>query len=98
MYKQAPDYIQKGWHDWFAWYPVRMVGERKFAWLETIERKYYQPSRTHVVKAGLNENRYLDYMPVKKMHRRKGSDAEKTVYYTRAGSSYVDVNELINNL
>ena len=98
MYSKAPKKIRKGWHEWFAWYPVRMVGERKFAWLETVKRKYYQPNRSHVVKAGLNENRYLDYMPVKKMHRQKGSDSERTVYYTRSGTAYTDATELVNGL
>lgn len=27
------------WHDWFAWYPVR-VGSRDCRWLETVQRKY----------------------------------------------------------
>lgn len=26
------------WHDWFAWYPVR-VAEGDCRWLETVERK-----------------------------------------------------------
>lgn len=27
------------WHDWFAWYPVRM-GDNDCRWLETVERKW----------------------------------------------------------
>lgn len=42
-----PDYIQrarikrdkyKEWHDWFAWYPVRIDQNRKI-WLETVQRR-----------------------------------------------------------
>ena len=28
----------KVWHDWFAWFPVRM-GSRDCRWLETVERR-----------------------------------------------------------
>lgn len=28
---------QKLWHDWFAWYPVRIHDE--IVWLETIQRR-----------------------------------------------------------
>lgn len=98
MHKQAPDYIRKGWHEWFAWYPVGVLGERGFAWLETVERKYYQPNRTHVVKAGLNEDRFVSYMPVEVMYRRPGVDAERTTYYTRSGSAYADPDEIWEGL
>ena len=94
MYSKAPKRIRKGWHDWFAWYPVGLVGEKGFAWLETVERKYYQPNRSHVVKAGLNENRFVNHTSVKVMYRRPGVDEEKTIYYTRSGSAYVDAEEL----
>ena len=29
---------RKEWHDWFAWYPVR-IGSNHCRWLETVERK-----------------------------------------------------------
>lgn len=31
------EYLEK-WHDWFAWYPVR-VSDSKIAWLEVVERR-----------------------------------------------------------
>jgi len=39
----GPSYAEKcaareQWHDWFAWYPVR-VGKHDCRWLETVERK-----------------------------------------------------------
>ena len=27
------------WYRWFAWYPV-LIGTRKYAWLEMVERRY----------------------------------------------------------
>lgn len=30
--------LKEDWHDWFAWYPVR-VAEGDCRWLETVERK-----------------------------------------------------------
>ena len=30
--------VKEDWHDWFAWYPVR-VAEGDCRWLETVERK-----------------------------------------------------------
>jgi hypothetical protein len=27
------------WHQWFAWYPVRLDDTGKYAWLRTIKRK-----------------------------------------------------------
>lgn len=47
MIIRSLDYIQrarakrdkyKEWHDWFAWYPVRVDSHRKI-WLETVSRK-----------------------------------------------------------
>ena len=32
------EYLEN-WHDWFAWYPVRMNAVQ-VAWLEIISRKY----------------------------------------------------------
>lgn len=29
---------KESWHDWFAWYPVRLA-EHDCRWLETVERK-----------------------------------------------------------
>ncbi|QWY83607.1 hypothetical protein [Rhizobium phage RHph_X2_26] len=26
------------WHEWFAWFPVRVSGD-EFAWLETVSRR-----------------------------------------------------------
>lgn len=98
MYRQAPDYIQKGWHEWFAWRPVGVLGEKGFAWLETVERKYYQSNRTHVVKAGLNEHKFCPHRSVSTMYRRPGVDAERTVYYTRSGAAYADATELWEGL
>lgn len=28
------------WHNWFAWYPVR-INERELAWLQTVKRKAF---------------------------------------------------------
>ena len=33
---------RKEWHDWFAWYPVRIavtLGSSDCRWLETVERR-----------------------------------------------------------
>lgn len=30
--------LSSDWHEWFAWYPVR-VGHRDCRWLERVERK-----------------------------------------------------------
>ena len=36
--------IESQWHNWFAWYPVR-VGSNECRWLETVERKRHYISR-----------------------------------------------------
>jgi hypothetical protein len=89
--------IRRGWHDWFAWYPVRLE-DGGMAWLHEIERKYYQKSPRSVVKRGLNESKADAYRSLSVMHRRKGSDAEKRVYHRRNGSPYVDPNEIFKNM
>ena len=47
MLIKYPDYIQraqakrdkyKDWHDWFAWYPVR-VDQNRIIWLEKVKRR-----------------------------------------------------------
>ena len=47
--------IQRDWHPWFAWRPVRFEGSMTWAWLETVLRRveypqgyrinYYRPGR-----------------------------------------------------
>ncbi len=32
------------WHDWFAWYPVRLYGN-KIAWLTTVSRWHSRTAR-----------------------------------------------------
>jgi hypothetical protein len=36
--KQAKLQKYGQWHDWFAWYPVR-IDESRIVWLETVKRK-----------------------------------------------------------
>ena len=36
IWNEIYNYITQ-WHDWFAWYPVR-VGSKDCRWLETVER------------------------------------------------------------
>lgn len=35
---QTKTKLKESWHDWFAWYPVRL-GDHNCRWLETVERK-----------------------------------------------------------
>lgn len=30
-----------GWHPWFAWHPVWCDGQRKWVWLEYVERNWF---------------------------------------------------------
>lgn len=34
-----PRLNKEEWHEWFAWYPVRLSQINEIAWLEKIERK-----------------------------------------------------------
>lgn len=36
----------QGWHDWFAWYPVR-IGPRECRWLEVVERVGFVYDKIH---------------------------------------------------
>lgn len=38
MSKNERYWYLAAWHEWFAWFPVR-VADREFRWLETIYRK-----------------------------------------------------------
>lgn len=87
--------IRKGWHNWFGWYPVRLL-DGGIAWFHEIERKYYQKSP--VVKKGLNESKINSFGSLDVMYRRKGSNEEKRVYHRRNGSLYVDPNEIWRNI
>lgn len=55
MFFNYPDYIQrarikrdkyKEWHDWFAWYPVR-IDENRLVWLEIVKRRIRYTSEDH---------------------------------------------------
>ena len=39
---------KKDWHEWFAWYPVKLTTDEKFSetvWLETVYRKVKWPPK-----------------------------------------------------
>lgn len=89
--------IRKGWHDYFAWLPVRLE-DGGLGFFETVERKFYVASPSAVVKKGLNESEFSYWQNLEVMYRSKGSNAEKTVYYRRNGSPYADPNEVMSNI
>lgn len=91
--------IQKGWHEWFAWYPVRLCRkDGGFAWLRTVERKYYQTHGRTAVKKGLNESQLKSWWSLDVMYRSVGSNAEKTSYVTRGGTLWRDSKELVRSI
>jgi hypothetical protein len=88
--------IEKGWHKWFAWRPVRLINEdRTFAWLETVEVKYYATNGTRVVKKDLNTGKLNSSYTLKKMYRALGTNGERRVYIRWDGTVYVDPDEII---
>lgn len=43
--KSVKDERKKQWHNWFAWYPVR-INESETVWLEDIQRKGFLADST----------------------------------------------------
>lgn len=92
------DWIRKGWHEWFAWYPVELCGEESFAWLRTVERKYYQTHGRTAVKKGLNEIQINPWRSLNVMYRPIGSNVEKTCYVTKSGTLWRDPKETVRGI
>jgi len=90
--------IRRGWHEWFAWYPVPLYGETGFAWFRTVERKYYQTHGCTAVKKGLNESQVKPWRSVDVMYRSVGSNAERTCYITKGGTLWRDSKELMREI
>ena len=66
------------WHDWFAWYPVRLVtckdntimDTNNIVWLENVKRKYHNHTKFHMsnedcVIFQLHVDSFEDLQPVK---------------------------------
>ena len=98
MFESKKEKIQRGWHKWFAWYPVNTLGDERFAWLKTVERKYYQKRNRRVVKKDLNESQLVSFKSVEVMHRPIGSSAEQTIYMSEGGAIWRDSKEVVRNI
>ena len=98
MFEGKKEKIQRGWHEWFAWYPVSTFGDKRFAWFETVERKYYQKRNCRVVKKDLNESQLVSFKSLEVMHRPIGSSAEQTIYMSEGGVIWRDPKEVVRNI
>lgn len=98
MFESKEEKIQRGWHEWFAWYPVSTLGEKRFAWFETVERKYYQKRNRRVVKKDLNESQLVSFKSLEVMHRPIDSSAEQTIYMSEGGVIWRDPKEVVRNI
>lgn len=48
--KERLDHPKRKWHNWFAWFPVRV--SKKIIWLERIQRKGVMNSWGHDMGSG----------------------------------------------